>query len=138
MARVTPEQAAQKWASRLSGATTEIQQGVNSVTVAPGVAAARQKDVWLAKVTAAKDKWASRVASVPLQEWQQKMLTVGVPRIAQGASANQGKVDAFMAQFLPHLDAGVAKIKAMPKATLADSIQRAVAMIQHNAEFRRK
>lgn len=137
MARVTAEQAASKWQSRLSGSTAEIAQGVAGVTVAPGQSAANAADKWLANVQAAKDKFKRNVAKVSLSDWQQKMVEVGIPRIASGATANVGKVQAFQAAFLPHLDAGVAKIKAMPNNTLEDSIARATAMIRHNATFKR-
>lgn len=135
MARVTPEQASAKWAQRLGAAGQQITDGVNGVTVAPGVSAAKQADLWLARVTASKDKWKTKVAAVTLDEWKSKMLTVGVQRVAQGAQANQPKVTAFMTKFLPYLDQGVAKVQAMPKGTLQDSINRAIAMIQHNAAY---
>ncbi len=63
------------------------------------------------------------------------MLTIGVPRIAQGAQAKQSKYLAFAQSFYPYLATGVAKVKAMPKMNLADGINRAVAMIQHNAAY---
>jgi hypothetical protein len=138
MARVTPEQATAKWLQRLSASSQQITDGVNGVTVAPGTKAAAAKDLWANRVMAAKDKWASRVASVSLTEWQSSMINVGIPRIAQGAQAKQGKVQDFMAQFLPYLDTGVAKVKAMPKGDLSSSIARASAMITHNANFQRR
>ena len=42
----------------------------------------------------------------------------------------------FYEQFSKHLEAGLAKVLAMPKVTLEDAIQRAAAMIRHNAQFR--
>ena len=137
MARVTPEQAAAKWAGRLSGATTEITQGVMGVTRAPGASAAAAKAAWLARTQASADKWARNVGRVTLAEWQDKMTKVGIPRIASGATANQPKMAAFMAEFLPHADRGAAAVRAMPNATLEDGINRAVAMIRHNAKFQR-
>lgn len=137
MARVSAEQATAKWVSRLSGATQQIQDGVNGVTVAPGTKAAAAKELWVQRVMAAKDKWAQRVASVSLSDWQNAMINVGIPRVAQGAQAKQGKVQSFMSEFLPYLDSGVAKVKAMPKGDLSASIARATAMIQHNAAFKR-
>lgn len=137
MARVTPEQAAAKWRDRLTASTQQITDGVNRVQTAPGTLAARQRQTWLARINASADKWARNVARVSLEDWRQAMLSVGVQRVAQGAQAKVGKVQAFQAEFLPYLDAGVAKVKAMPKTSLADSVNRAVAMIQHNAAFKR-
>lgn len=136
MARVTPEQATNKWRDRLSGAATQIQDGINGVTVAPGTLAARNKAGWLARVTAAADKWANNVGRVSLQEWQAAAIA-GIPRVAQGAQAKQGKYQAFAQQFFPFLDANVAKVKAMPNASLEDSINRMVQMVRLNAGFKR-
>lgn len=135
--RVSPEQATSKWVQNISAAGAAITQGVNGVTQAPGQAAAAQADKWLLKVQASKDKWKSRVGSVSLQSWQQSMINVGIPRVASGAQAKQAKFTAFATQFFPHLESGLAKIKAMPSTTLEDNIARATAMIRHNAAFKR-
>ena len=137
MARVTAQQAATKWQQRLSSATQQITDGVNGVTVAPGAKAAAAKALWLQKVQASQNKWAANVAAVTLQSWQNSMITVGIPRVATGAAAKVGKVESFMSQFLPYLDAGVAKVNAMPKGDINASIARATAMIQYNANFKR-
>lgn len=137
MARVTPEQFGAKWQQRLSGATEDIRRGVEGVTQAPGQRAAQQREAWLARTTAAADKWARNVSRVSLDQWKSKMLNVGLPRVAQGAQANVDKVTAFAQEFLPHLDAGVQRVRAMPKVSLEDSIQRMTAMVRHNASFKR-
>lgn len=131
----TPQQIAAKWSSRLSAATQQIQDGVNAVTTAPGATAAARADLWLARVTASKDKWRTKVGAVTLDQWKTAMLTVGVPRVSQGAQANQPKMEQFMTKFIPYLKQGVAQIQTMPKLTLQDSINRAAAMIQHNAAY---
>lgn len=137
MARLTADQAAEKWASRLSGATTEITNGVNAVTKAPGASAAAAVEVWAARTLAAKQKWARNVGRVSLSEWQDKMRTVGIPRIAQGAMANKPKVTAFMNEFLPFVDQVTARVRAMPNATIEDGIARAIEQIRGNAKFQR-
>lgn len=135
MARVTATQAANKWRDRLSASTQQITDGVNGVTEAPGVKAAAAADLWLQRVTASQAKFKANVAKVTLQDWKDKMLSIGVQRVAQGAQANVGKVETFMTSFLPYLDQGVAAVNRMPKGTLQDSINRAIAMIQHNANY---
>jgi hypothetical protein len=137
MATITPEQAAIKWRDRLSASTQQITDGVNSVTTAPGVRAAASKELWANRVMQAKDKWASRVASVPLADWQQSMITVGIPRISQGAAAKVNKVQDFMQKFLPHVNQVAAQVNQMPKGSLEDGIARATAQIRGNAAFKR-
>lgn len=136
--RVSPQQAADKWASRLTGATDQIRQGVQAVTVAPGQKAAAAANLWLQRVQQSRDKFAANVGRVGLADWQQAMIEKGIPRISAGATAGTPKMAAFMQEFLPYLATGVARVDSMPKGTLDQSIARATAMIQHNASFRRR
>jgi hypothetical protein len=114
-----------------------MKQGALNVQTAPGTLAAQAADKWLARVTAAKDKFARNVGAVSLQSWQNSYVNVGIPRVAQGAQLKQAKFTNFMNQFLPFLQQGVAKIDAMPSTTLEDGIARATAMIRYNATFQR-
>lgn len=135
--KATSAQATAKWVQNLSASTDRMTAGAQAVTKAPGLAAAAAADKWLARVTAAKQKFATNVAAVSLQSWQNSYINVGIPRVAQGAQAKQNKVTAFMDQFLPYLQRGVATIDAMPSNTLEDGIARASAMIRYNAKFTR-
>lgn len=137
MAAKNPQDVAAKWAQNLSGSTESIRQGVARVTEAPGVAAARQRALWLQRVQASQEKWARNVSRVTAGEWQQAMLDKGLPRIASGAQAAQPKMAAFLSEFLPHVEAGAAQVRAMPKGGVEEGIARAAAMIRHNAQFRR-
>lgn len=137
MAKTDASQVAETWKNRLSAATTEIQNGVNRVTTAPGQQAAAKRDLWLARLQASQAKWARNVAAVPLDEWKNKMLTVGVPRIAQGAAANQHKMQDFMTEFLPFVNNVAQKVRQMPNTTLEDSIARATTQIRETAKFQR-
>jgi hypothetical protein len=138
MARLDPTAATAKWVNNLSNATTQITDGVNAVTQAPGQAAAAKVQTWLARIQASAQKWQTNVAAVSLGDWQQAMIKVGIPRVASGAQAKQGKYLAFAQKFYPYLASGVATVKAMPKVTLQDGINRAVAMINYNAKFSNK
>lgn len=135
--RVSPEQGSQKWQTRLSGATTEIQNGIDRVTQAPGQKAAAKRQKWLQNVQASQDKWARNVSAVSLEDWKNFFKNVGVPRIAQGAQAKQGKYTAFAQQFYPFLDRGIQQIEGMPDTTFEERVQRAVAMMRHNRNFKR-
>lgn len=124
-----------KWVQNIGSATDRMKQGANNVTVAPGVKAAAAADKWLANVQRAQAKFKNNVSRVSLQQWKDAYINVGIPRVSQGAQAKQAKYTAAMEAFLPYLAQGVAKIDAMPKVTLQDSINRATAMIQHNAAY---
>jgi hypothetical protein len=101
------------------------------------VAAAAAADKWLARVTAAQQKFKTNVAAVSLADWQNSYINIGVPRVAQGAQAKQNKVLNFMNQWLPYLQNGVSTIDKMPNVTLEDGIARATAMIRYNAKFKK-
>lgn len=130
-----PAQVAQTWASRLGAADAEIRAGVSRVTQAPGEAAAQQADAWIAGIQRSRDKWARNVSAVTLSQWQNAMITKGLPRIAQGAQQAIPKVQQFMTQFLPYVEQGAATVRQMPKGTVEQGIARAAAMIRHNAGF---
>lgn len=140
MARVTPQQAAEKWQRKLSAAGTDIANGVARVTESPTAAAARNVQGYLQGVQDAvsSGKWQAGLQRVTLQQWQTQMRDVGIQRISGGATAALPKMQAFMQEFLPYVDQGAAQVNAMPKVTLEDGIARATAMIRHNAAFRRR
>lgn len=137
MPKTTPAQATAKWVQRIGVAGDAMTAGVNAVTTAPGQLAAAQSQAWISKLQASQAKWKSRVASVSLQSWQQSMINIGIPRVAAGAQAKQGKYTAFANQFFPFLDTVTASTKAMPKVTLQDSIARVTNQITKTAQFQR-
>lgn len=130
----TPQDIAANWASRLAQSGDKITKGVQAVTVAPGQAAARQADVWANNTVASKDKWRSRVANVTLQEWQAAIVNKGVPRIASGAQASQGKFADFMTRLLPHIDSVKGTLPA--RGTLDQNIDRMVRFSRGMAQFK--
>lgn len=133
----TPSQVAAKWNQRLAASTQQITDGVNAVQQAPGMKAAAAKQLWLQQLNASADKWAARTAAVTLDSWKRSMIEKGIPRVATGAQNAQGKVEAFMTQFLPHVESVAQRVRAMPKGGLANGIARATAQIQGNAQFKR-
>lgn len=133
MTSLTPDQIAQNWAQGLAGATTKITAGVNAVTVAPGQAAARQKAAYVNGVNAQQDKWATKVAAVTVQSWQQSTVTKGIPRIATGAAAAQPKFATFMGQLLPYIQRQVQSLP--PRGNLQQNIARMTQFVQGMSQF---
>lgn len=130
-----PNAAAAAWQQNLASAGTKIAAGVAAVTVAPGVAAARQSAVWAQNTLAAQSKWAKNTASVSLSDWQTAMTTKGAPRIAAGATAAQPKFAAFMTQFLPFVQSAVQALP--PRGDLEANINRMTSMTRKLATFKK-
>ena len=140
MAKVTPDQFVEKHARRLKGAVTDMQRGVERVTEAPTAKAAKKVDKMRTNLLAALDsgKWARRLESVSLEEWKDKMVSKGIPRVAAGIDAAAPKVKAFAEELLPHIDRIQNEVKKMPDVSLEDSINRMVAFTRGMAKFQRK
>lgn len=119
------DQVAAKWSQNLSAAVPAIKAGVQSVTVAPGQAAAAQKAQYLAGVQANVDRWAGNVSRVSLADWQQATITKGVDRVASGAQAAQPKFQQAMQTLLPKIASVVNGLPA--RGGLEANIQRSAA-----------
>lgn len=139
MATMDPTKVASKWATNLSNSTTSITDGVNAVNTAPGQAAAAAQATMRSRILAAIDsgKWAAAVSAVSLQSWKNSMLTVGVPRIADGANKGKPKMQAFLQSFLPYVANVQQQVRAMPNATQADREARMLANARLLAQFRK-
>lgn len=128
-----PAQVAQNWANGLANAGEKIRQGLDSVTVAPGQAAARQSNVWAQNTQAAQAKWARNTAAVSLQDWKDATTTKGIPRIAAGAQAAQPKMAAFMTKLLPYV--ANAKSQLPARGSYEQNKARATAMMDAMHKF---
>ena len=128
-----PTATAARWAQRLGSSGDKIREGVQSVTTPPGQAAARQKQVWVARTTAAADKFAANSARVSLQDWQGAMLDKGLSRIASGATAAESKFAGFLTRFLPYVDQVRASLP--PRGDLEANINRMTANARAMAKF---
>jgi len=139
MAKVTAEEYQEKHARRLKGAITDIQRGVARVTVNPCELAANKADKMLSRLSEAvqSGKWSRNLKKVSLEGWKEKMINKGVPRISGGIDGAKDKVISFAKVLLPHVDAGVDKIKNLPDLTIDDSINRAATFIRHMADFKK-
>lgn len=126
MAKVTPQEYAEKWGRRLKGSVEDVRRGINRVTEAPGIAAARSKELMKARIIEAIDNgtWEEQVGKVTLAEWKDAALNKGVNRIAAGVDGAQTKQQRMAANLLAAVDEEAAKVKAMPKGTIEDSINR--------------
>lgn len=137
--RVQPSDGANAWGQGFGASGAKYQRGVQNVKDAPNAKAAAALPRWIASVTskAVQDKFVARNNAVTLESWKKSTIEYGVQNLSRGATKGAPKYQAFAGSFYPHLDAGLAKVSAMPNVTLQDRISRAVAMMQHNATFKR-
>lgn len=130
MARSLPSaaDAATRWQSGFSAAGPRWAAGIQSVTTAPGVAAAAAADRYLAGVNSNVQKYATRSAAVTLQQWKDTSITKGQSRLASGAQAGMSK---FQAGIQRVLDAEKSIIPGLPpRGTVAQNIARSSAFQQ--------
>lgn len=138
MARLTPEEAAAKWAARTGASAADWQRGVERVTENPGAKAAASADLWQQKLAqpATKEKFKRGVARMSTEDWK-AATTAASGRFTAGAQAKQAKMQAHQAAVQSHIEAGRRKIAAMPKGTPQDAANRAAAWVLHMAEYKR-
>lgn len=134
----SPATVAANWQRGMANSSEKLKQGIQAVTQSPTAKAAQRIDAMVAGVqrAAASGKTAAALNAVSTEDWKKAMLEKGVPRVAAGASAAQPKFQAFMSRFLPHLQSGLAQLESMPRGDLETNINRANAMMRHNAQFR--
>ena len=133
------EDVAAKWAQNISNAQAGMTAGVQRVTQAPGVAAANQKQRFVSAMQdpATFDKWERGVRSVSLGSWQQSMLTLGIPRAAQGAQQKKDKFVTAMTALLPFVDNLRNQVRSLPANTQADREQRMLAWSRGMRQYRK-
>lgn len=137
MAKLTPQQATEKWLRNARNSGESYRDGVNSVTEAPGMKAAAKSDKWLQNTMEARSKWEQRVSDVSLGEWKRQTLEKGTQRYLTGIESGAPKMAEFMQEFLPFAQQVSDEIQSMPDLTLDQNIQRMVANTRRIAEFRR-
>ena len=135
---VSPQEAAQKWAQRLAAAIEDIRRGVQRVQEAPTQLAAQKADKWFAGLQRAyqEGKWQSALEAIDLNTWRQRMLSIGLTRIPDGARASQDKMQRFFSELLPYIEQVRSAIRQMPDTTVEQRIQRAVEFMRRMAQFR--
>ena len=126
MAKVTPQEFAEKWNRRMKGSTQDMQRGIERVTEAPGVAAAKQSALMLQKLTESltDGSWARAVAGVSLQEWKDSAIKKGLQRIAAGVDGSTAYVAEAAQKLLADVDAAVAEVSRTPRGDLETNINR--------------
>jgi hypothetical protein len=136
MARVDPNEYAEKWGRRLKSATEDVRRGISRVSTAPGLDAVKQQDKLVSNFqeSVSSGRWASATRAVSLADWQRAASEKGVNRIAAGVDAALPQQAAMAQRLLAATDAAVAKVKALSSTTLDDNINRMVTFSREMAK----
>jgi hypothetical protein len=126
--------ASAKYLARSQAAVQDYKDGIGRVSQPPGQAAARQKGAYVQGVTSQADFWAKRVGAVTLSDWQAAAQGKGGDRYASGVAAGAQKQAAFMATFLPKVQAIANSLP--PRGTLDANIQRMTQQVRETAKLR--
>lgn len=131
------QQIAAKWAANLAASTASITAGVDAVTENPAQKAIAAIPQYQAGVLAAvaNGKVAAGLGRVTLESWKTAMKTKGIPRVAQGAQAAIGKVQAFQQRLIPYQQGLQTLLASTPRGDLATNIQRMVTTAQYMSKF---
>jgi alanyl-tRNA synthetase len=140
MAKLTPQEQADKLARRLKSATQDIQRGIERTTVAPGQQAAKAVQKMRQNINEAIDsgRWAKKVSSVSLSDWQQKAINKGIGRIAAGVDEAMPRLVEVATNLQSVQNQIDSKIASMPSMTLQDNINRMVTQVSEMAKAKGK
>lgn len=139
MAKLTPAEIREKHARRLKAAVTDMQKGVENVTVSPTAKAAKAIDKMRTNILLAIDtgKVKRGLERVSLPQWQKAMIEKGIPRVAAGVDGAAEKIEAFYGELMPHIDRLQAEVDKLPKVSFEDGIARMVAFSRGMNKFKR-
>lgn len=136
MTRLTPQEAAEKWARKASAASQDYQRGIERVRESPTAKAVQKKDKLVQGFQDAVNsgKWETNTARVTLQEWQRAASQKGVPNFATGIQASQAKTQGAYQRLFPLIDQAQNAIQNMPDTTLEQRLARSTAFARAMSE----
>jgi hypothetical protein len=138
MAKLTPQQIADKQVRNATNAVQDYRNGVNAVTVNPMDKAIASIQKMRNNFNAAVDsgKVQAGMASVGINAWKAAASKKGGDNYAGGITAAAGKILAFQTQIAPFRAQLQATIATMPTDTLDQRLQKMVANAKGMSTFR--
>jgi len=136
---MSSKQIADKWARNTKAATQSMKDGVQAVTESPMEKAADRADAMVAGVqrAVADGRWQAGLRRVSTQEWKDRMISKGIPRVSQGVTDATNDFASFMGEFMPYVQEGQRQLASTPRGDLQTNINRMVQMVQFLSEFKR-
>lgn len=137
---MSPSDISDKWNRRLKGSVSDIQKGIDAVTVSPMQQAAKKLDKAKANYMAAIDsgRMAKALNAVDFQGWKDTTKKKVGERLSGGVDGAMTKRAAFDSYLVTTLNAVLPKIAAMPDLTLDDSLNRVRTLMEHMSTNRYK
>ena len=135
MPNFDPTSAARNWSQGLTGAGQKITDGVNRVQTAPGQKAAQQVQKYINGVTNAVPKWQRKVAAVSLESWRSSMINKGVPRVATGAQAAEGKFQQAITPLFSFMQSLWNQVESMDTSTPGARDAKMLAWVQGMRQY---
>jgi hypothetical protein len=131
-----------RWKRNTAGAGTSYKEGVSKVRVSPMEQAAAQQDAMLRNLTDAvtSGRWAARLRSKTLGQWQQITSTKGATNYQTGVS-QQSASDAQLAfanVWAPLMNSVSDAAKQIDKSTEAGQLARVALVIRAGKQYKQQ
>lgn len=125
---MTGQQYAEKWGRRMQGASTDMRNGVDGVTEAPGKKAARKADKMREGIlrALADGTWQRAVESVTLEDWKRMMIDKGIPRVSAGVTGALSKMSNIGDKLMSGLAQIASVVDKMPDNTFEERQARMI------------
>ena len=137
MPKVTPQAAADKWATNAAGAAPRYASGVQNTQIDVVGRALAQEGVMLQNITQAitSGHWRRKLGEVGTAGWKTKTVQKA-GNYGQGINSGKDKTLRAFQTLFPFMQTLQDAIAQMPSGTQADSIARATAWIQGMATYK--
>jgi len=128
----TPELAAKKLLERAQAAVPFYVHGVHNPKRSPTEAAISMKETLQRKMSMSEtwDKWEKRRKAVGDAGWLAGIELKGVDRYPRGMEFGSARWYDFYGKFKPTLEGVLAKVYAIPRVTIDDSVRRVETLIR--------
>lgn len=107
----------------------KYKQGIGRFNGNPMALAAAQKDKAVNNYQAAADRMAAKLMSTPVSRWSGNAQTIGAERLQSGAKKGQAKLDAYIREKGPQIQALLDTVNGMANNTESDADARMQAWV---------
>ena len=124
------------WDKGMSNAGEKYKQGIARVNDNPMAKAAAKKDKAVAGYTRAADRMAAKLLATPLERWKTNAANVGAERLVSGAKKAKSKLQAYITEYGPAIQALRDRVDSMPNDTETDREQKSLAWMRGMREIK--